>query len=41
MWRWTDVTVICQALACLFAIAALSQPGIVHYDFQPATWSSR
>jgi hypothetical protein len=37
------VTVICQALACLFAIVVLSQPGIVHYDYQPAptTWSSR
>lgn len=37
------MTVICQALACLFAIAALSQPGTVHYDYQPAaiTWSSR
>jgi hypothetical protein len=35
------VTVICQALALLFAIVALSQPGAVHYDYQPAAWSSR
>lgn len=33
--------VICQALACLFAIVALSQPGVVRYDYQPAVWSSR
>lgn len=30
---------ICQALACLFAIVALSQPGVVHYDYQTASWS--
>lgn len=33
--------VICQALACLFAIVTLSQPGTVHYDYQPAAWNSR
>lgn len=35
------MTVICQALALLFAVVVLSQPGTVHYDYQPATWSSR
>lgn len=35
------MTVICQALALLFAIAALSQPGVVHYDYATVTWSSR
>jgi len=35
------VRVICQALACLFAIVTLSQPGVVHYDYQPTVRSSR
>lgn len=35
------MTVICQALACLFAIVALSQPGVVHYDFAPVVRSSQ
>lgn len=35
------MTVICQALALLFAIVALSQPGVVHYDYAPVTRSSR
>lgn len=35
------MTVICQAFACLFAIVALSQPGVVHYDYATVARSSR
>lgn len=35
------MTVICQALACLFAIVALSQPGAVHYEYALAVRSVR
>ena len=35
------MTVFCQALALLFAIAVLSQPGVVHYDYATAARSSR
>lgn len=35
------MTVICQALALLFAIVALSQPGTVHYDYATIPRSSR
>lgn len=35
------MTVICQLLACLFAIVVLSQPGQVHYEYAPIVRSSR
>ena len=35
------MTVICQALALLFAIVALSQPGQVHYEYATVARSSR
>lgn len=35
------MTVICQALALLFAIVALSQPGAVHYDYATVARSAR